>query len=807
MDKLKQLVEFEKIITQTSSRFITLPPDEIHTAINHALAVIGKFAGADRSYIFLLKDNGTMMDCKHEWCYKGIEPQIANLQDLPTAAFPWWMEKMNRLEDIHIPRVADLPVEALAEKDIFQEHNIQSLIGVPLVIGKSLIGFAGFDSVRKEKTWPAEIISLFKIAGDIIISALERERAEQALQESERKFRAVFENAPIGIYRTSPDGRILMANPALIQMMGYSSFEELSKINLEKEGVKRGYPRRQFQELIGQEGELRNLETVWIRPDGIKVHVRENAKAIRAEDGSLLYYEGTIEDITERKRAEKVKESIFRISEAAFSSENLEELYDSIHHIIEGLMPAKNFYIALYDPSTELLSFPYFIDEFDELPLPKKLGRGLTDYVLRTGNPLLATPEVFEDLERKGEVESIGAPSIDWLGVPLKMGGKTIGVLVVQSYTEGIRYGEEEKNILHFVSEQVAMAIHRKQAEQDIHGREQFLSTIIDSIQDGISILDRDLTILRVNRTIEKWYPHALPLVGKKCYQAYHLKNKKCDICPTTKTLTTGKAAQEVVPLTGPEGEIRGWLDLYSFPLLDPMTGQMKGVIEYVHDITEKKQAQEAAEASLREKEVLLREIHHRVKNNMQVISSLLNLQARHIKDAQILEMFQESQRRIRSMALVHERLYQSTDLSLIEFAEYLRTLVVHLFHTYKVNSSLIRLTTDTEEVRLNINTAIPCGLIVNELVSNALKHAFPGGRAGEVEISLHRHGGDGYVLRVRDDGVGFPEALDFRRTNTLGMQIVVTLADQIEGKVELLRDKGTEFQIYFKELASKHRE
>jgi two-component sensor histidine kinase len=232
----------------------------------------------------------------------------------------------------------------------------------------------------------------------------------------------------------------------------------------------------------------------------------------------------------------------------------------------------------------------------------------------------------------------------------------------------------------------------------------------------------------------------------------------------------------------------------------------MKGVIEYVRDITERKTAEDRLQASLAEKEVLLREIHHRVKNNMQVISSLLNLQSRHIQDPAVLEAFKESQRRIRSMALIHERLYQSTDLSRIEFSQYLRNLATHLFHSYQVDSDRIRLSLDAEEVFLNINTAIPCGLIVNELISNSLKHAFPEGRKGEVGVSLQRVIGDGYMIRVRDDGIGFPEGLDFRRTETLGMQIISTLASQIEASIELTRERGTSFTIRFQEMGYKQR-
>jgi PAS domain S-box-containing protein len=541
-----------------------------------------------------------------------------------------------------------------------------------------------------------------------------------------------------------------------------------------------------------------------------RIRAADKAASTSKRSPNSLYSQANHEDLNasnglfKSRSKEEINECIFRISEAAISSRNLDDLFFSIHRHIAELMPAHNFYIALYDSVNDMLSFPYFVDECDPTPAPKKLGKGLTEYVLRTGKPLLASPEVFAELEKSGEVESIGAPSIDWLGVPLKLDGQIIGALVLQTYTEGVRYGREEMNVLKFVSDQVAMAVNRRKIEEEVQERGRLLASIFESIQDGISILDLDYRIIRVNPAMEKWYAHAMPLIGKKCFEAYQLRDQVCAVCPTRQTLETGQAVYVVVPKVGTGGEVAGWMDLYSFPLIDQRTGQMRGVIEYARDITERKNAEDRLQASLREKEVLLREIHHRVKNNMQIISSLLNLQSRHIQDPAVLEVFKESQRRIRSMALIHERLYQSADLSRIEFSQYLDNLTHRLFHSYQVDPDRIRLNLLTEEVFLNVNTAIPCGLIVNELVSNALKHAFPDGRRGQVAVELHRSQGGEFLLRIKDDGVGFPTTLDFRRTETLGMQIVVTLVDQIDGAIEMDVSAGTDFQIRFNEIPFK---
>jgi two-component sensor histidine kinase len=229
--------------------------------------------------------------------------------------------------------------------------------------------------------------------------------------------------------------------------------------------------------------------------------------------------------------------------------------------------------------------------------------------------------------------------------------------------------------------------------------------------------------------------------------------------------------------------------------------GTELGIVYVGRDLTERKRAEEQIKASLQEKEVLLKEIHHRVKNNLQVISSLLYLQSKNIQDRQTLEMFQDSHYRVRAMALVHERLYQSQDLARIDFAEYVRSLANHLFRSYGVNTNVIQLKINVHNVFLGVDMAIPCGLIINELVSNCLKHAFPGGRGGEIQIELPADDDGQCTLVVSDNGVGCPEDLDFRDTGSLGLQLVNMLVEQLEGTIELDRGGGTAFEIRFATL------
>jgi two-component sensor histidine kinase/CheY-like chemotaxis protein len=219
-----------------------------------------------------------------------------------------------------------------------------------------------------------------------------------------------------------------------------------------------------------------------------------------------------------------------------------------------------------------------------------------------------------------------------------------------------------------------------------------------------------------------------------------------------------------------------------------------------------KRRAEERIRASLREKEVLLQEIHHRVKNNLQVVSSLLGLQSKRTKDAEVREMLRNTQNRIKSMALIHEKLYQAESMARIDFADYLRSLLSHLHVSHAVNGQDVLLKADVEDVPVSIDIAVPCGLMINELVTNALKHAFPEGRRGEISVGLQAEAGQQLVLTVTDNGVGFPKDFDIRDPASLGLQLVNGMTHQLGGTLELVGGHGTTFRISFQESNYKER-
>ncbi|NYB53080.1 MAG: sensor histidine kinase [Methanobacteriaceae archaeon] len=201
----------------------------------------------------------------------------------------------------------------------------------------------------------------------------------------------------------------------------------------------------------------------------------------------------------------------------------------------------------------------------------------------------------------------------------------------------------------------------------------------------------------------------------------------------------------------------------------------------------------------LKDKEMLMKEIHHRVKNNLMVISSLLSLQSNYIKDEDARGIFKESQNRVKSMALIHERLYRSSDLKSIDFPDYIRSLTRDIFNTYSTEKGRVSLELDVEEVMIDVNNAVPLGLMINEMVTNSLKYAFPGERKGTIKIAFHKID-DEYLLEVSDDGVGIPDDFQIEKSDSLGMLLINSLTAQLQGKLELKSHPGTTFTIKFKD-------
>jgi two-component system cell cycle sensor histidine kinase/response regulator CckA len=319
--------------------------------------------------------------------------------------------------------------------------------------------------------------------------------AREVLEQAEQQYRDIIENAVEGIFRTTADGRILRANSALARMFGYDSPEEMlaSVSDIGSQLYVDPARRREFIRRIEAENTVKRFETEVRRRDGAKLWLSENTRAVRDSAGRTLYYEGTIEDVTERKRAEAERQVIYEIIEGVNVTDNLDELLRLIQQSLNKVLYAANCFVALHDPATGTFRFPFFADQRDPVPAPEKMRRSTTAYVFRTGQPLLSNQEVRERLIAQGEVELVGWAAAAWLGVPLKTPTATIGVLVVQHYEDPNAYTQRDLELLASVGGQVALAIERKRAEEALRANEARLRLLVEQLPAVIWTTDAEL--------------------------------------------------------------------------------------------------------------------------------------------------------------------------------------------------------------------------------------------------------------------------------------------------------------------------
>jgi two-component system, cell cycle sensor histidine kinase and response regulator CckA len=308
----------------------------------------------------------------------------------------------------------------------------------------------------------------------------------------------LVECTPEAISILDPQLLITRVNSEFSRIFGYSAEEALGR-RLDSLIIPpdRNAETRWLGEMLAR-GQKVVLETKRLRKDGSLIDVLFSAAPVAVGGKQAAIYV-LYRDITEQKHTEQLNSALYRIAEKTSSAEDLQQLFSAIHSIVGELMYARNFYVAVCDTETQTISFPYFVDEADPAPARKRMGRGLTEYVVRTGEPLLCTPEVFESLRQTGEVELIGASSVDWMGVPLKIGNHTFGVLVLQSYSESVRFNEKDREVLTFVSQQVASAVEHKRHEEALRASEARYRSLVQSAVYGICRCSSEGTFLDAN--------------------------------------------------------------------------------------------------------------------------------------------------------------------------------------------------------------------------------------------------------------------------------------------------------------------
>ncbi len=597
-----------------------------------------------------------------------------------------------------------------------------------------------------------------------VIDISERKHAEEALRESEEKYKTLVETSPDSVAATDMEGRIIFASPQTLKMLGYKRTQELvgkSAFDLiAPEDHERA--RKDSQKVI-KDGFLKNIEYNMLKKDGKRLTGEFSSTLIRDLDGNPKMVIATTRDISERKKAEEsLRENEERFRTMVETAPGMLMIADS---------KGNNIYVS---PNCEKLT-GYTQQE---------LQNETKWWVHKDDTP--QAKKIFKQTFQKGT----GGKNYEYKAV------KKNGDIWYASSTWEPLWGQKGQ-FLGVVMQTIDIT-ERKKTEEELHAREAYLDHLFDSAQEAITLADSQGRVQRVNHEFSRLFGYTQEEVADKFLDDLIVPPdfKKTATSITRDVAKGGRAAFEAIRCHK-DGTL---IDVSVLASSIIINDKLVGTYGIYRDITERKTAEDQIKASLKEKEILLQEVHHRVKNNMQIISSLLNLQSRHITDEKSLKLFKSSQSRVKSMALIHERLYQSKDFTRVDVANYIRGLTNHLFTTYGISKEAIGLKINIKNIILGINTAIPCGLIINELVSNSLKHAFPNGKKGEIQISMRPLNGNEVELTVRDNGVGMPEDVDFNNTKSLGLYLVNILAkDQLNGEVKIDKKEGTGYHFRLK--------
>ena len=501
----------------------------------------------------------------------------------------------------------------------------------------------------------------------------ELKKAFEAIEDSKLKYFELYDLAPVAYITLDKLGSIINLNLTAATLLGDDKASLLNK-NFTK------YISRDFRDTfylhltnIIKTVKRQTCEMRLIKKDGTEFDGQLICTPYLNEDKEILNIRFVIIDITERKKSEKVQAALYNISNAMNTVDNLKEFFFIIKKILGNVIDTSNFFIALYDEKTDVITLPFLIDEkdlFETFPA----GKTLVNYVIQTGKPLLGTSDVVDELTQKGLIETIGTPSEIWLGVPLRIDNKIIGVISVQSYDNPDLFTEKELVLLTFVAEEISQVIKHIQANVQIR---------------------KDLS----------------------------------------------------------------------------------------------------------EKNTLLKEIYHRTQNNMQVISSMLKIKSRQSNNEFVLETFKDIVQKIQTMSLVHQKLYEAEDLSRINLKEYIEDLVRMMVRSSNFRPKNFSYNLELEDIFITIDSAIPLGLVLNEMINSMFKYSFPNDKKGELVISLEQARNGDIKLQFADNGVGLPARFDPETSKSMRFKTIYSLVvNQLLGSLDYEVKDGLKWYIKFKD-------
>jgi PAS domain S-box-containing protein len=646
------------------------------------------------------------------------------------------------------------------------------------------------------------------------VQRLESRDTVRELERFEAKYRAFVESSSDFIYLLDQDGYFIFANREVAPLLGFEPEELIGKHFSELlhpddlEIVGRAFHERRTGNRATKRLEVRLLT----KADGR----RDVEFAIRhfTVSASGLYHEqafvgthGVARDITERKYQETRYLTLQQAHKSVWGmvrADDIWQVLESIRGNLEAMeIPFDEFGVCVLDAGDPPVISLYHSSDNGKL---SKKG----EWMITENEPFASA---LAEIWRQGKLVYCGdldgdraagdrRPIADLYGRMKSLIDAPFshGVLTVAS-SRRAAFTNRNLDFVRELAEVLSEGFHRREDLQELTRSEKRYRTIVETPNLVVMLVDAEGNFIYVSPQIEQW----LGYQPQEFYGDREILDRIIhpdDLAAIRGFLEAAKTQMRrdlEYRWRTREGAYR-WASCSLFPIYEsPEDEQLNWVsmIQVViQDISERKQAEDLIQASLREKEVLLKEIHHRVKNNLQIISSLLHLQSIDLADDQGRRIFEDSQHRIDSMALIHETLYKSGDLARIDFADYARTLIQNLVYSYGVDPERIALKIEVDAVPLSLDRAIPMGLIINELVSNSFKYAFPGERQGLVTVRLHAPDSEQFILVVGDDGIGIPATVNFPHQHSLGLRLVDTLATQLRSRIEHDRSHGTVFTL-----------
>lgn len=720
-----------------------------------------------------------------------------------------------------------------------RDLGTKGVVAVPIKQNQTTIGVIHFISYKKSRFTNRELDVMTTLGDQISIAISKTKQSEEIrtkdldLEFTRKQHKELFENVPAGICRTEPSGELIIANNTFVNLLGFSSFEEMIE---SRPNIRDFYCYPDTTELTYDPSPTafyRNVESEWVRKDGSTINVIHNSHAVTDDNGSIFYIENVVQDITVQKNTEKalnatiselIKKNkyeniISSITKSLSESIELHEVMEITAELIQQNVEGAD-YLSIYmaeDKNAMLKTCRGYSDKVREkiskIPYPEGniwktiIGQKISFFNYR---------DLYDPDDLIHPVDMIFSVSL-----PVFSNEKVTGCINVGSATKE-KFDDDEINLLKVISQQIGISISNASYIESIknstralvRSEEKFRNTF-ENAAVGIALVCMNGEFMRVNDKFCDITGYTKNELLKKSFGDLILPEDAGRDSEQAESLNRGDITTYSVEkkYLHKSGEI-AWIKI-TVSLQHDEGGDPSYYIAIVEDISERKKYEKQLRDSIDEKEVLIKEIHHRVKNNLQIISSLIHLQSRKL-GSEYSGVLRGMYDRIRVMALTHEQLYQSENLALINFGNFIRSLIENLKYSYRDESDKIDIRNNSGNVNFGINLAIPCGLIINELLTNSIKYAFRGRQSGEIRIDIDsvnssraaqagleiQNGKNAndvyYMVKVSDNGVGLPDDFDLNEAATLGMQIVQDLVDQLNGVVNVRTENGTTFEIIF---------